>query len=60
MKPSTMLKSALIISLAAVPCACTTVVEPPKPETTTTVHRETRSTIYPAEGTHTQTTTTIQ
>ena len=61
---SLLLKIRLPVGLALLPCSCTTVVETPKePETTTTVHRETRtSTVIPVDPmavpTRSQTTTT--
>jgi hypothetical protein len=54
-----MIKSLILMTLALLPCSCTTVVEPPpQPTTNTTVHRETR-TIIPVDGATQTTTTTV-
>ena len=52
-----MIKYSLLLAVSAVLVSCTTVVEEPE---TTTVTRESRSTVYPLSGTATQTTTTIE
>jgi hypothetical protein len=59
MKLTSIIKPLLLAAAATLP-SCTTVVEPPTPAPTTTVHRESRtSTVYPLDATRTQTTTTI-